>query len=172
VCEWLEGLNVSIASSTTESLFHKAEATRLFKCQEQSKLVKSVKADVVELLASPTKYLVDVADYFNAFMINKRAKHYGAETSISFLTTLSDKLVNDYSKFDPATFSFNRGAKGVTMDGLHTLEMMSYFMKDKDTANGKKLKEVVQTGYNRLFTAAASQSGDIFFVAPKAAADP
>lgn len=142
VCEWLESLDVSITTSSPEAVFYKAEATRLFKCQEQSKVRESVKKDVVELLASPTKYLVDVADYFNAFMINKRAKHYGAESSPSFLTTLSEKLAKEYGNFDAASFSFP-GSTGVTMDGLYLLEMMSSFTKDTENSVNQKLREVV-----------------------------
>jgi hypothetical protein len=104
-------------------------------------------------------------------MINKRAKHYGAESSPSFLSSLSEKLKKDYGNFDAASFSFP-GSKGVTMDGLYLLEMMSSFTKDTENSVNQKLREVVTQGYQRLFTAAGAKSGDIFFVAPKAAADP
>ena len=58
------------------------------------------------------------------------------------------------------------------MDGLYLLEMMSSFAKDTTSSTNQKLRDVVTTGYYRLFSAAGAKSGEIFFIAPKAAADP
>jgi len=38
-----------------------------------------VQTDVAELLQQPKSFLGTIGDYFGAFMINKRAKHYGVE---------------------------------------------------------------------------------------------
>ena len=96
VCQWLENAQVNVRSSSVETVFYKAEGLRLFKCSG-SALQTSVKQDVSELLSSPTSYISSVSDYFNAFMVNKRAKHYGvAEPSDEFIKSFLEVLDKDW----------------------------------------------------------------------------
>lgn len=52
--------------------------------------------DVKKVLEQPTSVLSSINDYYNAFMINKRAKHYGVEVdspgSTEFFKSLKSNL--------------------------------------------------------------------------------
>ena len=90
VCTWLSTTDLS-SSTDVETVFYKAESLRLFKCTQGS-FVKLVKGDVTKVLASP-KELKTVSDYFQAYMLNKRATHYGLDKgSDSFTKELKSVL--------------------------------------------------------------------------------
>ena len=154
-------------------MFYKAEGLRLFKCE--GALAASVKDDVSELLASPTQYLGTVSDYHSSFMINKRAKHYGAEQSQAFYEAFT-KQVESWLDFNVDYFGLKQDMEagrpgGVTADSVRLLEMMASMIKDGRI--GSKVQAKVARAYERLFTHAATRSTDensplrSFFVAPK-----
>ena len=56
--------------------------------------------EIKEILEQPTTVLSSINDYYSAFMINKRAKHYGAYKEHNFATTA---FFNDFiNKLDTA----------------------------------------------------------------------
>ena len=179
MCQWLENAQIEVRGSSIESVFFKAEGLRLFKCSGAG-LLASVKQDVSELLSSPTQYLSSVSDYFNAFMINKRAKHYGvSEPSDAFIKNFLQVLDKDWiDNFNAEQFGLKKqgSTQGVTFDSIRLIEMMASVVKDKNL--GQRAQAKVTKALNMLFTQAASTSADansdrqIFFVAPKGAYDP
>ena len=76
ICKWVSDAKIDLPQHTAETVFYKAESLRLFKC---SSLKDQVIKDVKKVLDQPTSVLSTIDDYYNAFMINKRAKHYGVE---------------------------------------------------------------------------------------------
>lgn len=147
--------------SSVESVFYKAEGLRLFKCSGAG-LAASVKQDVSELLSSPTSYLSSISDYFNAFMINKRAKHYGvSEPSDEFLKSFLQVLDKDWiDNFNADSFSLKRqgSTQGVTYDSIRLVEMMASVLKNKNL--GQRAQAKVTKALSMLFTQAASTSAD------------
>lgn len=121
-------------------MFYKAESLRLFKCEAgQVNIIPEIK----EILDQPTTVLSSVNDYYSAFMINKRAKHYGVEVenpaNTEFFKSLISHLDTSWiDDFNTDTFQLNNAGDkdGVTFDTVKLLEMMSTVQKDKSV--GKK----------------------------------
>lgn len=161
MCQWLENAQIDVRKSSVETVFFKAEGLRLFKCSGAG-LQSSVKQDVSELLSSPTQYLSSVSDYFNAFMINKRAKHYGvSQPSDEFIKSFLQVLDKDWiDNFNAEHFGLKRqgSSHGVTFDSIRLVEMMASVVKDKNL--GQRAQAKVTKALSVLFTQAASKSAD------------
>lgn len=175
-CQWLAAAELDDAG--IETLFYKAEGLRLFNCAITHASFKNhVQVGIESVMKKPDAHITSINDLFSAFMLNKRASHYGVknqgDTFNKYLVEeLDKKLIDDFS---PDTFGL-QSAPGVSIDSIRLVELMSTLMKDSTV--GEKISKRVMKGLQRLFDQASSTSvGDleenqIFFVAPKGAYSP
>jgi len=157
----------------------RAEALTLFKCPE-SPFSVSVREDVTRVLNTPSSSVVTVNDYYQAFMIHKRAKDFGVQSaSQNFINTLNQVIGDDFiSEFNAETFSWKvdkSEAKGLTLNTIRLVELFANAASDsKSKISGKALKKVEQALGSILAHASATSQDDTdenqtWFVAPKAA---
>jgi len=67
---------------------------RLFKCTD---LADSVMGQVSEVLEFPERYISKVDDYYQAYMLNKRASEYGVKNPAkNFYDQLVDIMKDDW----------------------------------------------------------------------------
>lgn len=93
VCKWAS--DIDLPKNNAETVFYRAETMRLFKCQAGQ---INVLPEITEILNKPSVHLSTVNDYFNAFMINKRAKHYGMSIENPSSTEFFKKLLEVIEK--------------------------------------------------------------------------
>jgi hypothetical protein len=101
----LETSSSSETKDSVEIIFYQAEAQRLYKCKD-SAYTKSVVESVTQVLSAPSKFNLETPnDFYQAFMINKRAKHYGydkggegSEFFKSFTKVVGDKWLDGFSE--------------------------------------------------------------------------
>lgn len=134
ICKWVSDADINLPKHSAETVFYKAESLRLFKCSTGK--VNVIK-DIKQILDQPTSILSSINDYYNAFMINKRAKHYGVEDANPSTTEFIKSLLSNFEKkwvdeFTLDTFQLKSETKtGATVESLKLLEMMSTLQKDK-----------------------------------------
>lgn len=90
-----------------EKLFYQAEALRLLGCEP----LKSVVSEVERVLNNPETVLSSVDSHYFAFMLYKRAKHYGANRSERLMDTISNQVTTSWlSDLNEKKFSMIEGA--------------------------------------------------------------
>jgi len=108
----------------------------LFKCPE-SQFSVSVREDVTRVLNTP-KSVASVNDYYQAFMLHKRAKDFGVKSSSKTVIDALNKIIGDdfkdsISSFDPATFTWKLNKseqKGLTLNTIRLVELFANVAAD------------------------------------------
>lgn len=156
----------------SENLFYKAEVYRLFECTT----MVSVGDEVTELLSNPEATLTSIDDYYFAFMLYKRANHYGAKRSENLIDAISLETTSNWLKnFDESDWSVTRYDEeeeeetedDLSISTIRMTEMMSSLM----SKNGLKsqIENKLQTGLKRFldearFVPKVSSSAPAFYV--------
>lgn len=76
-------------------------------------------------MSGSLEQLSSVDDFYYAYMINKRLKHYNSEPNSKLSDAISKQVSEVWADgFDPETFFFLSN-QGVTMETLKLVEMMA-----------------------------------------------
>jgi hypothetical protein len=133
------------------------------------------------VLTFPERYLQKVDDYYQAYMINKRAGTYGVkDPAQNFHKQLVDIMKEDWlDGFDTDKFTLKSSLSqetGVTLESIRLVEMISSLVGDATV--GERASKTAAAATQSLIALASATSGNentenqIFFVAPKNAYDP
>lgn len=115
-------------------MFYKAEGMRLFKCTD---LANSVSAQVTEVLQFPERYVANVDDYYQAYMLHKNAADYGLkDPAQTFYDQMIDIMKTDWiDGFDHDQFQLKSSLSkqtGVTLESIRLVEMISGLVGHQD----------------------------------------
>ena len=83
------------STNYSEDLFYYSEVYRLFECSTMAQVVGD---RVSDLLSNPSDKLAKIDDYYFAFMLYKRAQHYGAKRSENLMDALSEEATRNWLK--------------------------------------------------------------------------
>lgn len=95
-----------------------------------------------KILNSPEGQLSSISDYYQAYMMNKRAKHYGVTSTSKFIPILADKYNKEWlTEFDTDKFTIGAfpSIDGISIETLQFVEMLANIVNSKKSNdNGKK----------------------------------
>jgi len=106
-----------------QTVLHKAEVYRLFKCIT----LKDTVANEIDAVFQKTKLLKLTDDFYAAFILNKKASEYGVKQSASFMKELENQVTDKWLKqFDSQTWTlYKENGPDKKHDGvqLHAAKM-------------------------------------------------
>ena len=132
-------------------------------------------------MSQPSSHLTSVGDLYSAYMLNKRAEHYGAKAKPQFKKEfhkiIQDKWLGEFDSND-FTFKFQENEEGrktgVTIESIQFLETITSQAKELGEAAQKKAGEAISNllKHTSSFSEDSDSENQIFFFAPKNAANP